>query len=79
MLTKKDFQKLEEKFASKDELKNEIGKLKKELKHDIVQFKDDILSEIIKLRDDISIVIGYRDIIEDHEVRITKLEHKPQN
>ncbi len=59
MLTSKDFDKLGEKFASKN---------------DIVMFKDAILAEIQKMRDELAIIIGYKDQIEDHETRIEKLE-----
>jgi hypothetical protein len=59
MLTYEDVKKLESKFATKD---------------DLINFKDSILSEIIKLREDIEVVIGYRNIIEDHDIRIEKLE-----
>jgi len=61
MLTKIDINKLKEIFVTKDEFKD--------LKNDIVTFKDEILHEIIKLRDDITVIIGYRDMIEDHEQR----------
>lgn len=71
MLTKIDINKLKEAFITKDEFKD--------LKNDIVTFKDEILHEIIKLRDDITVVISYRDIIEDHEQRIIKLEKEGQN
>ncbi|MFA6016624.1 MAG: hypothetical protein WC744_00885 [Patescibacteria group bacterium] len=55
-------------FATKDDLKNYATK------DDLINFKDSILSEIIKLREDIEVVIGYRDLIEDHGNRIEKLE-----
>jgi hypothetical protein len=71
MLTKIDINKLKEAFVTKDEFKD--------LKNDIVTFKDEVLHEIIKLRDDITVVIGYRDMIEDHEQRIIKLEKEGQN
>jgi len=61
MLTKIDINKLKEIFVTKDEFKD--------LKNDIVTSKDEILHEIIKLRDDITVIIGYRDMIEDHEQR----------
>ena len=44
------------------------------IKNDMVQFKDDILHEIVNLQDDVAILTGYRDTIEDHDVRIGKLE-----
>jgi len=71
MLTKTDISKLREVFATKDEFK--------EIKNNIISFKDEILQEIIKLRDDITVVIGYRDMIEDHEQRIIKLEKTDLN
>ncbi len=45
-----------------------------ELKEDIVKFKDEILHEIISLRDEVTIVVGYRGMLEDHETRLDKLE-----
>lgn len=76
MLTKKDkadlVQEFSEIFATKDELKQ----FKSEIKNDIVQFKDDILFEIKAMREELSIVIGYRQTIEDHEERIVSLEHR---
>ena len=59
MLSTKDISKLEEKFATKN---------------DIVSFKDAILSEIQKMRDELVLIIGYKDQIEDHDTRIEKLE-----
>lgn len=46
------------------------------LENDIVQFKDDILHEIVDLRDDITVVTGYRKMLEDHDHRIVKIETK---
>ena len=43
-------------------------------KDDLINFKDSILSEIIRLREDMKVVIGYRDLIENHDRRIEKLE-----
>ncbi|MCR4276666.1 MAG: hypothetical protein NUV87_00905 [Candidatus Roizmanbacteria bacterium] len=63
-LTKEDGKR----FATKDDLKNYATR------DDLVSFKDSILSEIIKLREDIEVVIGYRDMIENHDQRIEKLE-----
>ena len=62
--TKEDFKR----FATKEDLKNYATK------DDLINFKDSILSEIIKLREDIAVVIGYRDMIENHDQRIEKLE-----
>lgn len=46
------------------------------LRSEIVQFKDDILGEIVKLREDVAVVTGYKDQIENHEERITRVETK---
>ena len=62
--------------AFRKELKEDISNLRKELKEDIVAFKDQILNEIVKLREDMTVVVGWSDRIEDHEVRIEKLERK---
>lgn len=61
MLTKSDLENLKEIFATKE---------------DLVNFKDAILHEILAMREQLSIVIGYRDQIEDHEIRIEKIETK---
>lgn len=72
MLTKTDISKLEEKFVTKNDLKNEA----KSLKDLIVEFKDTILHEIQGLREDVFIVTGYKDQIENQETRIETLEKK---
>lgn len=59
------------------EVKVELANVKEDVskvKEDIIQFKDDILHEIVNLRDDVTVTTGYRDMIEDHETRIIKLE-----
>lgn len=63
------------------QFKNEVfGKIKN-LRDDIDLFKDEfqhfrieIFGDIQELRDEISILTGYKDDIEEHEVRIGKLE-----
>lgn len=70
MITDKDITKLKKVFATKEDLKQFITR------SDIILFKDQILHEIQKLRDDVAIVIGYRDMIGDHETRIEILEVK---
>ena len=37
---------------------------------------DEVVTELQNLRDEVSVVTGYKDQIEDHEVRIEKLEQK---
>jgi len=62
-------------------LKKDVSGLKKDvsgLRNDMVGFKDEILMEIMKIRDDNAIIVGRsgitQDELEDHEVRIAKLE-----
>lgn len=42
---------------------------------------DQLMKEIKDLREEVTVVTGYKDQIEDHEIRITKLEEtsEPQN
>lgn len=61
MITDKDIAKLKKVFATKD---------------DLIKFKDEILGEIVDLRADSAIDSGLHDKVEDHEVRIEKLEKK---
>jgi hypothetical protein len=72
-LLNETFQETRREFA----MKADLVQLKHELKDDIVKFKDDILHEIVDLRDDFAVLTGYRDMIEDHDQRITKLEERP--
>jgi hypothetical protein len=69
------------KFATKEDLLNVSTELIRSfrselsgLKEDIINFKDSILTEIIELREDVAVVTGYRNLIEDHDKRIEKLE-----
>lgn len=62
-----------ERFADKNDLKRFA------LKDDLVSFKDEILGEIKSLREEVTIVTGYKNQIEDHEVRIEKLEKTIQS
>ncbi|MDO8609230.1 MAG: hypothetical protein Q7R95_01660 [bacterium] len=82
-VTKDDLTKELAKYATKEDLRSTTNELielikafRQELKEDIVNFKDSILTEIVKLREDIAVTTGYRDMIEDHETRISKLESK---
>ena len=59
-------------------IKDDISDIKDELRlfrDDYDNFKVEILNEVRILRDEVSIVVAYRDDIEDHEVRISKLEN----
>ena len=70
MLTKNDIKLLREVFATKEDLNRYA------LKEDLVNFKDEILYEIRSMRQELVVIIGYKDQIEDHEVRLEKLEKK---
>lgn len=83
MLTKKDLEKLKEIFATKDDLKAMEDRQDQKfatkedivnLKENIISFKDAILKEIGDLRDEVTIIGGSRDMIEDHDIRIEKIE-----
>ncbi|PIP14808.1 hypothetical protein COW98_05065 [Candidatus Roizmanbacteria bacterium CG22_combo_CG10-13_8_21_14_all_35_9] len=63
-----------ERYATKENLKEELQQLEKRLTNNIIVFKDEILHEIIALRDDFTMISGHRDMLEDHEIRIGKLE-----
>lgn len=64
MLTKRDF----------ETIRNIIAEAQQKLKEDMLAFKDEVLHEITSMRDEIGILVGYRDMIEDHENRLQKLE-----
>jgi len=70
MLTENDIKLLKEVFATKDDL------MRYALKEDLIKFKDEILHEIRSMRQELIVIIGYKDQIEDHEVRLEKLENK---
>lgn len=74
MLTRTDIAKLEEKFVTKEE----FHQFKKEIFDALISLKDAILHEIKGLREEVAIVTGYKDQIEDHEVRIETIEKKLQ-
>lgn len=89
MLSNNDITKLKKIFTTKEETAESfkeifkyIGEIKNEIKYDVVheirediiKFKDEILHEIVALREDITVVRGYRDMIEDHDKRLGKLE-----
>lgn len=70
----------------KKEIRNDMAEFKlevrtqlKQIREDVIVFKDEILGEISKVRDDMTVFSGWRDMMEDHEQRITKLEKKPAN
>lgn len=60
-------------------LRIEMSHELRSMRDDIITFKDEMLGEMSDLRDDVAVVTGYRDLIADHEERITKLEKKRVN
>ena len=79
MLTKKDILLLKEAFLTKEDAKNFLTKEDAKnfsTKDDVATFKDEIMFQVLAMRDELAIVIGYRSLIEDHEIRIEKLEEQ---
>ena len=72
MLSKSDIQLISEIFT--DAFEDKFSKASTTIRSDIAGFKSEILGEIKKLREEVTVVTGYKDQIEDHEKRITKLE-----
>ncbi|MDO8497918.1 MAG: hypothetical protein Q7S61_05245 [bacterium] len=68
MLNKSDTQTI------KKIVKELLDEQKEDLEEKITRFKDEILHEIVDLRDDVAVITGYRDMIEDHEIRLTSVE-----
>ena len=64
-------QEMNERF---DKVYEDMYAMRKELKEDILLFKDDICKLILNLQDDVTVVTEYKDVIEDHEIRIYDLE-----
>jgi hypothetical protein len=59
MLSKADKAYLEEKFTTKAE---------------VLEFKDLILGEMKAMREEFTVTMGYRQHLEDHDERITRVE-----
>lgn len=77
MITDADVKKLKKVFTTKDALKRLATKddLKTyATKSDMISFKDEILHEIKGLREEVTLVIGYKDQIEDIDFRVERLE-----
>jgi hypothetical protein len=47
------------------------------LKSEIASFEDVIIGRLDKIDEELAIINGYKDQLEDHEDRITRLEKKP--
>lgn len=75
MLTKIDLDNLRNIFATKIELER-VEKKMDDFLDKLVLFKDQILHEVVAMRDELTVVLGHRDMLEDHEIRISKLEKK---
>ena len=76
MITESDIRKIKDSLSDTFATKNELQMAKNDLKNDLVNFKDALLHEILAMRDELSVVLGYREQIEDHEHRLEKLEKK---
>jgi len=46
------------------------------IKNDVAKFEDRVMGVLRDMRDEIAVLVGYKDDIEDHGVRIEKLEQK---
>lgn len=80
MIIDKDIKKLKTIFATKDDLKkfatkDDLACSLKTLNNTILKFKDEILGEIEKIREDYIMYTGLWDQVEDHEIRIEKVEN----
>jgi len=74
MITKKDVEVLKEVFVTKYDLRDELQRFA--TRDEMLTFKDEILYQIMAMRDEISVVLGYKSNIDDHETRIEKLENE---
>lgn len=85
MMNKSDFQKINDLFTERfndlftERFEEAFEKAYLKLRDDIATFKDEIIGEIKSLREEVTIVTGYKDQIEHHEARITKLEQSPHS
>ena len=77
MLIQKDLDEIEELMDKKLDEKIKFLPTKKEF----YQKMDELMKELRSIREEQAVITGYKDEIEDHETRITKLEEvlEPQN
>lgn len=61
-----------EKVITQDDLDRSLSKYA--TKDDIIGFKDTILHELQAIRDNQELITGYKDQIEDHDLRIEHIE-----
>ncbi len=73
---KREFFRINNTLAKHDlqfmKLENKIDSIK----NDVAKFEDKVMGVIRDMRDEIAVLVGYKDDIEDHGVRIEKLEQK---
>ncbi len=55
---------------------DKIERVVDEVENKLILFKDEILHEVVAMREELAVTLGHRDMLEDHEIRITKLEKK---
>lgn len=77
MLTQRDIKEI--RTIVKEEVSGNINHLPS--KDEFYSKMDELMGEIKAMREEITVVTGYKDQIEDHEIRIGKLEDvlQPQN
>ncbi len=59
-------------------IKEELEEQHKEIRNDILNFKDEIIGEIGDLKQETSVISNYRQLIANHESRISTLEKTSQ-
>ena len=67
-LTRNDLQ------AIRSLVKDEVEASEKRTESKMIQFKDEILNEVKGLRQEVTIVVGYKDQIEEHEDRLNTVD-----
>ncbi len=77
MITKKDIEELKKTFPTKEEMTEAIQKaVQGGIRDTKPYWLDEMMGEIKKMRDEVAIVGGYKDQIEDHEIRIETVEKR---
>lgn len=59
-----------------DDLEEKLYSGLDSLRNGMIQFEDKVMGSIKEMKDEIAVLVGYKDDIEDHGVRIEKLEQK---
>jgi sensor domain CHASE-containing protein len=60
--------------AVKVELEKKIDSVRSELKNEINGVRDELKNEIVVLRKDVNVALSYRELVENHESRIKRVE-----